>query len=703
MSSLTYHIQDIRNIALAGHGASAKTTLADALLFAAGLSNRRGSVDDGTSMLDVDDEEKRRHFSIDSHLLHLEWNGKQVHLVDTPGYPDFIGNALGGLSAVENVLVTVSAPIGIEVNTRRLFQEAGKLGLGRFIALTKMDADNVDYNRDIQSIRETFGPQCVPFNIPCGVGPDFTAVVNVLNPPETMPENCPMSPADAQTMVIEQIVEEDEELTARYLEGESIPIEDLRRVAHDGIAKGHLVPIICLSAKNDIGLRELLDLLSECGLSPEDVHRFGTHPKAEGSESPAGIDPEEEDEIEIEPQEGGDLIAQVFKTAMDPYMGKLSFMRIISGHLTPDTALMNLRTGKTTKPGHLYIVQGKQQEEVKEAIAGDIVAVAKFDDLHISDTVTNAGQHAAPHVVLRPIKFPTPMVPRAIEPKAREDEAKISAGLAKIAEEDPTFTYRRDAQTHELVINGMSDLHLDIVQQRLKNRYKLEVDSHTPHVPYLETILAPAEADHRHKKQTGGRGQFAEVHLRIRPRNRGEGFHFVDAVKGGVIPNQYIPAVEKGVREQLEKGVISGNQVVDVEVEVYFGKYHDVDSSEQAFKTASANAFRKSFEKAKPVLLEPIVTMEVTVPGENFGDISADLSTRRGHITGMDALPGGIQIIKANVPLGEVLNYSSTLKSMTSGQGAFTLDFHSYEPVPGNVQQQIVEKYQKARAGIEED
>ncbi|CAN5900871.1 elongation factor G [soil metagenome] len=702
MGSLTYHIQDIRNIALAGHGASAKTTLADALLFAAGLTNRRGSVDDGTSMLDVDDEEKRRHFSIDSHLLHLEWQGKQVHLVDTPGYPDFIGNALGGLSAVENVLITVSAPIGIEVNTRRLFQEAGKLGLGRFIALTKMDADNVDYLRDLENLRETFGPQCVPFNIPCGVGNDFSAVIDVLRPPAEMPTNCPLSPAEAQTMVIEQIVEEDEDLTARYLEGETIPVEELRRVAHDGIAKGHIVPIVCLSARKDIGLRELLDLLSECGLSPEDVHRFGTHPRAE-TRTATEANAEAEEEVEIEPHEDGDLIAQVFKTAMDPYMGKLSFLRIISGHLTPDTPLVNLRTGKSTRPGHLYIVQGKQQEEIKEAIAGDIVAVAKFDDLHISDTVTNAGNHSAPHVVLRPIKFPTPMVPRAIEPKAREDEAKISAGLAKIAEEDPTFTYRRDAQTHELVINGMSDLHLDVVQQRLKNRYKLEVDSHIPHVPYLETILSPADAEHRHKKQTGGRGPFAEVHLRVRPRERGEGFHFVDAVKGGVIPNQYIPAVEKGVREQLEKGVISGNQVVDVEVEVHFGKYHDVDSSEQAFKTASANAFRKAFEKARPVLLEPIVTLEVTVPGENFGDISADLSTRRGHITGMEALPGGLQVIKANVPLGEVLNYSSTLKSMTSGQGSYALEFHSYEPVPGNVQQQVVEKYRKARAGIEEE
>ncbi|RUL85059.1 elongation factor G [Tautonia sociabilis] len=705
MATVNYHISDIRNIALAGHGASAKTSLADALLFAAGLAPRRGSVDDGTSLLDVDEEEKRRHFSIDSHLIHLEWDGKQIHLIDSPGYPDFIGSALGALSAVENVLITVSAPVGIEVNTRRLFQEAGRLGRGRFVALTKMDADNVDYLRDLESIRETFGPECVPFNVPVGVGPDFKGVIDVLNPPADVPEGCPLSPDAAARMVIEQIVEEDEELTNRYLEGETIALDELRKAAHDGILRGHIVPVVCLCSRLDIGIKELLDLLSCCGLSPADIHRFGVA-SAPGlaSDPPAGgSDGVEAQEVEIDPTEDGDLVAQVFKTSIDPFMGKLSFMRIISGRLTPDTPLINLRTGKTNKPGHLYVVQGKQNEEVPEAIAGDIVAVAKFDDLHISDTVTNGGNHSAPHVVLKPINFPTPMVPRAVEPKAREDEAKIAASLAKIAEEDPTFTYRRDEQTHELIINGMSDLHLDVILQRLKNRYKLDVETHIPHVPYLETIQAPAEAEHRHKKQTGGRGQFAEVHLRIRPLPRGEGFKFVDAVKGGVIPNNFIPAVEKGCLEQMQKGVISGNRVVDVEVEVHFGKYHDVDSSEAAFKTASAAAFRKAFEKARPALLEPVVAMEITVPGEKFGDISADLSTRRGHITGMDTLPGGLQVLKAHVPLAEVLSYSSTLKSMTAGQGSYTLEFHSYQPVPAHIQQQIVEKYQKSRAGVEEE
>ncbi|HWE39474.1 MAG TPA: elongation factor G [Isosphaeraceae bacterium] len=689
MATVAYHIKDIRNLALAGHGASAKTSLVDALLFAAGATDRRGSVDDGTSLSDVEDEEKRRHFTIDCHLLHLEWKGKQVHLIDSPGYPDFIGNALSALAAVENVLVTVSAPAGIEVNTRRVFQEAGRLGLGRFIALTKMDAENVDYAKDLTAIRETFGAICVPFNLPVGQGPTFSAIIDALAPPAEVPAGCPMQPSEAYTMVVEQIVELDEGLMARYLEGETIPADELRASAHQAVAAGKLVPVVCVSTRKDIGLRELLDLIGECGLSPDEVHRFGTRG--------------EEGDIEIEPHEDGELIAQVFKTAIDPFMGKLSYLRIVSGHMTHDATLVNLRTGKTSRPGHLYRLQGKTQEEVKEAIAGDIVAVPKFDDLHVSDTVAGSNSNGQAPLVLKPIKFPTPMVPRAVEPKTREDEPKISAGLAKIADEDPTFTYRRDAQTHELVVSGMSDLHLDVILSRLKSRYKLDVNTHVPHVPYLETIVGQAEASHRHKKQTGGRGQFAEVHLRIRPRERGAGFNFVDAVKGGVIPNQFIPAVEKGIKEQLEKGVISGNQVVDVEAEVYFGKAHDVDSSEQAFKTASASAFRKAFEQARPALLEPIVTIEVTVPSAKFGDITADLSTRRGHVTGMDTLPGGLQVIQATVPLSEVLNYATNLKSMTGGQGSYTMDFKSYEPVPPNVQQQIVERYMKSRAGIEEE
>ncbi len=686
----TYHIADIRNIALAGHGASGKTTLADALLYAAGATGRRGSVDDGTSLSDSEDEEKRRHFTIDCHPLHCEWAGKQVHLIDSPGYPDFIGHALSALAAVENVVMTVAATSGIETNTRRIVSEATRLRLGGLIAVTKMDADGADFSRVLGEIREAFGPRCVPFFVPVGQGAGFSGVVDVLGPPGDAPEGCPMAPAEAYRMVVEQIVETDEILMERYLEGETIPPETLRDAAHAAILAGQLVPVACVSARKGLGVREMLDLLAEISLKPDEVHRFGH--KVAG-----------DDEIELQPLEEGDLVAQVFKTTNDLFVGKLSVLRIHSGRMTHDSTLVNLRTGKTSKPGHLYRLQGKAQEEVKEAIAGDIVAIPKFDDLHISDTVTVAANGHTPRLALNPIHFPTPMVPRAVEPKAREDEPKISAGLARIADEDPTFTFRRDSQTHELVISGMSELHLDVIQNRLKTRYKLDINTHVPHVPYLESVAGEAEAHHRHKKQTGGRGQFADVQIRVRPRARGEGFAFVDAVKGGVIPSQFIPAVEKGVREQLEKGVVSGNPVVDVEVEVFFGSHHAVDSSEQAFKTAGAAAFRKAFAAARPTLLEPIVMLEIVAPFEKFGDISADLATRRGHITGMEALPGGQQAIHATAPLAETLRYATDLKSMTGGRGSYTMEFRSYEPAPPNVQQNLVDRWARSRAGIEED
>ncbi len=451
--------------------------------------------------------------------------------------------------------------------------------------------------------------------------------------------------------------------------------------------------MLCVCTRKDLGIRELLELIATCGLSPDDIHRFGTR-------SADGDGPEED----IQPAEDGTLVAQVFKTVNDQFMGKLSYLRILSGHMTHDTTLVNLRSGKTTKAGHIYVLQGKQQEDVNEAIAGDIVAIAKFDDLHVSDTVSNVGGNTtASQLRVRPIKFPVPMVPAPSSPRPATTRPRSRWPSPRSPTRTRRSAIRRDTQTHELVISGMSDLHLDIVQQRLKNRYKLEMNTHVPQVPYLETILGESEAMHRHKKQTGGRGQFGEVHLRVRPRTRGEGFNFVNAVKGGTIPNQFIPAVEKGVREQMEKGVVSGNHVVDVEVEVFFGKDHPVDSSEQAFKTAAATAFRKAFEAARPALLEPIVNIEITVPAEKFGDISADLSTRRGHITGMDSLPGNVQTIRAEIPLAEVLTYASQLKSMTGGQGSFTMDFKSHEPVPPNVQQQIVDRYKKSRAGIEEE
>ena len=658
----TYHIADIRNVALAGHGASGKTSLADALLFAAGATPRKGSVDDGTSTLDYDDEEKRRHFTIDCHLGHLAWNDKQVHLIDSPGYPDFIGNALGALAAVENVVLAVSGPAGIEVNTRQALQGGPAAG-ARPVHRHHQDGrrqrrlpirPGID-PRNLRQLVRAVQRADRPGGGLLGRGRRASDRTTTTRP------NCPLPPSEAYQMVVEQIVETDEDLMTRYLEGETIDVDELRKAAHDAIAAGKLVPILCVCTRKDLGVKELLDLITTCGLSPDDVHRFGTR----------GEDGEADDE-EILPAEDGTLVAQVFKTANDQFMGKLSFLRILSGRIASDTNLVNLRSGKTSKAGHVYVLQGKQQEEVSEAIAGDLVAIAKFDDLHVSDTVSNVGGNTAVRQLkAAPIKFPTPMVPRAVEPKAREDEAKISVGLAKIADEDPTFTIRRDAQTHELVISGMSDLHLDVIQQRLKNRYKLEMSTRTS-----PTCRTWKRSRRRPRPTTATRSRPAVAASSPRstsgsdPSSAARASTFVDAVKGGVIPGQYIPAVEKGVREQMDQGrhlgqpggrrrgrglLRQGPPGRQLGAGVQDGRRPRVPQGvrEGEPRAARTDRDRRGHRARRP----------------SSATSSADMSTRRGHITGMETLSGGQQTIQATVPLAEMLSYASTLKSMTSGPG----------------------------------
>jgi elongation factor G len=701
-----YRVEDIRNIALLGHGAAGKTTLADTLLFKGGAVDRRGSVEDGTSVSDYDDEEKKRRFSIDSSVLYLESKGKHFHLLDTPGYPDFVGAALEALDAVETALIVISAPNGIEVNTRRMFNEAGRRGLARILAINKMDADNIRFDGLLDNIRETFGKNCVLLNAPLGQGAGFKGVVSVLNPPDKAPADCLVDLADVRAKLVDAIVECDEALMEKYLMEGSVSAEELTGALPKALAAGTVVPIFCTSAKKDVGVAELLDALTSHALSPAQGKRR-TGVKGQGDKAA---------EVAIEPSESGEFIAEVFKTLSDRFVGNLSFLRIISGKVTAEQPLVNVRTGKSSRSGGLLQMQGKQQKPVAEAIAGDIVAVAKVEDLHIGDTV--AGSANAPKLP-RP-SFPTPMFGLAVEPKSRGDEQKISGSLGKIADEDPTFHVTRDNQTKELVITGMSQLHLDVIQHRLKRRFDLEVVTKEPKIPYRETITTDGEAMHRHKKQTGGRGQFGEVHLRVYPLSRditteeellekfankarfekmrsahyepGHNFAFIDCIVGGSIPNQFIPAVEKGCKEMLERGALAGYRIQDVAVEVFFGKDHPVDSSEAAFKTAGRIAFKNAFLAARPVLLEPIVNLEVTVPSKYTGSILGDLNTKRARIENQDSLPGDLAVIQAKVPLAEVTRYAAQLGSITQGQGSYTMEFSHYDTVPGNVQQQIVSK-----------
>ncbi len=693
-------IDSIRNVALVGHGAVGKTTLADLILHKMGINTRAGSVDDGSSLLDTDDDEKERKHSITSSLVHFDHHDKHVNLIDAPGMPDFVGQVIGSLRAVETAVVTISAAAGIEVNTRKTFQYAGDAGLARMIVINKCDADNVRFAELLDNIRDLFGAACALVNVPIGLGADFSGVVSTVHVPDNVPDGCVVDPGEANQQVVDAAVEADEELMERYLEEGEISPDELAGAIQKAVAAGTLIPIFCTSARDDVGVQEFLDGLVEYAPAPPAIVRTAL---------------KDGEEITLEQKADGPLVAQVFKTRIDPFVAKMSFLRIYSGTLKKDSTCHSERTGKTVKISQLLEVQGAQTEQITDAGAGEIAVVVKMDDLHTGDTLT-AG---AEGVVMPPIPFPTPMIGLAVEPASQADQAKISGALHKIEEEDPTFVVRREKQTKEMVMNGMSELHLQLVKNRLSHREKVEIITHQPKVPYRETVNGSAEGHYRHKKQSGGSGQFAEVHFRVShcPQDINpeeyftkanfeslREFHydpelnscFCDRVSGGSVPNQFIPAVEKGVKERMEQGIIAGYQVQDIVVELFFGKDHPVDSNETAFKTAASMCLRNVFQEAKPALLEPIVEMEITVPSDKIGDITSDLNTRRGRMEGMDEAPGGFTIVRAKAPLAEVMTYARNLSSMTGGQGSFTLEFSHYEMVPPNEQAKIVAAAKKA-------
>lgn len=693
------NVTDIRNIAICGHGSSGKTTLADKMLILSGAVKSNPSVEDGTSICDFDPVEKDHKYSVEASSFHFDFAGKNFNGVDTPGYPDFIGQAICGLSGVDTALITINAHAGIEVNSRRVFKEAGIRGLGRMIVLTKLDDDNIDFEALVNDIREMWGSQCVLLNVPIGIGSNLKSVVSTLKVPEDT-AGAILDPKEISEPLMESIIEVDEAVMERYFEGQPPTDEELSRLIVQAVAEGSLVPILCTSARKDVGVQELLEAVAMCGLSPQDRKINAT-----GTDQP------------ITPDANGPLVAQVFRTRIDPFVQKLSFIRVYSGTLSKDDAVATSSTKKPIKMGPLFKVLGDQTSSVDSAGPGEIVAVAKMEDLH---TGTGIGE-----AQVAPLNFPTPMVGLAVLPKSRGDEGKLSGALNKIVEEDQTLHLDRDGQTKELVMTGMSELHLQITQEKLKHRDKLEIETREPKIPFRETIQMPAEGMYRHKKQSGGRGQFGEVHIRMWPLPREtdlkefisksrfpsmkdshydekHNFLWVDSVVGGVIPGNFMPAVEKGFREKLIGGVIAGHMVQDVCVEVHFGKHHPVDSSEAAFKTAGRMAFKQVFEKAKPSLLEPVVKLEVTVPESNVGDVYSDMSSRGGRVLGSDAAGGNFQTIHCEVPLREVTTYSRTVSSMTGGMGSFAMEFSHYEVMPPNIQQEVVSKSTRVDGDEEE-
>ncbi len=675
----SYTTADIRNVLFAGHGGSGKTTLVDSLLFASGAVNRKASVVDGNSFSDFEKEEKEHKHSIYSSILHCEHLGKRINIIDAPGSPDLIGGALSVMPAVETVVIVVSAVSGIEVVTRRMFEAARERNLPRAIVINKIDAPDVNLESLVERIRETFGHECLPINLPTG---NAKAVVQTLM--NKSGESDFGSVADAHTAILDQIVEMDEALMETYLGGEEPDAASLHAPFERAMGQGHLIPILFADAKAGVGVKELLDAIANHFPSPD-----------EGNLMPFVVgEGTEEKPFKYSNDPNKPLLVHVFKVTTDPFVGKLAVFRIHQGKCSGQTQVFIGGSKKGIKLGHVFNLQGKEHKEAQQIIAGDIGAVAKIEEIHTNAVLTD--DHSLDGVRLKLMPMPTPMYGLAITPKARGDEGKISQMLQKLAEEDQTFKWATDRQTHEVVIHGLGELHLRLALERMKNR-GLQVDTKPPKIAYRETITMNAEGHHRHKKQTGGAGQFGEVFLKVEPMERGSGFEFANEVFGGAIPGQFIPAVEKGVREVLDTGAIAGYPLQDVKVIVCDGKHHPVDSKEVAFKTAGKYAFIDAIKKAKPVLLEPIVNMEVTVPEDKVGTITGDLSGKRGRIQGQDFVAGGMAVVKAQAPLAEVMQYQSQLKSVTGGQGSFAMEFSHYEPVPPQVQQLIAAQY-KPRA-----
>ncbi|HZH43290.1 MAG TPA: elongation factor G [Lysobacter sp.] len=674
---MPYTTEQIRNVALAGHPGAGKTTLFEALLHAGGAIQTAGTIERGNTVSDFDPIEKQRGHSLDAGIASTDHAGIHVNLIDTPGYPDFRGPALSALAAVETVAIVVSCDGGVEYGARRMMEYAKARNLCRVVVVNKIDHDGADCRRILDELRDAFGPECLPLNLPANGG---RAVVDCFGSGEGDSDFGPV--AEWHQKIIDQVVEINETVMEHFLDlGEGgLSGQELHDAFEQCLREGHLVPVLFCSARSGAGVRELLDVAER--LFP---HPGEANPPQFRKGSGADAQP-----IEARPDPKAHVIADVFKIANDPFVGKLGVFRVYQGTVKRDTQLFVDDGRKPFKVGHLFKLKGKEHIEIEQAIPGDIAAVAKVEEVHFDAVLHDS--HDEDHLHLAPLDFPKPMFGLAVEAASKGQEQKLANALHKLAEEDPCFVVEHTAETNETIVRGLSDLHLRVNLERLRDRYGVEVKSRPPKIAYRETIGARADGHHRHKKQTGGAGQFGEVFLRVEPLPRGGGFEFVDEVKGGVIPNQFIPAVEKGVRQVLATGAVAGYPLQDVRVTVYDGKHHPVDSKEVAFVTAGRKAFLDAVLKARPQVLEPIVDLEVTAPETHMGDISGNLAGKRARILGTDSVRGDV-VVEAQVPLSELEGFAAELKSITAGRGRYSLDFSHYEPVPANVQQKLVEAY----------
>jgi elongation factor G len=686
----------IRNVAVVGHRGAGKTSLVEALLFTSGAKSRLGSVTDGTTTTDHDEDEIKRQMTISAALAHADWAGHKVNLVDTPGEASFINESLASLPVVETALVVVNAVTKVEVQTERLWKRAKEIGISRVIAVNMMDRERAYFGEALTAIQGRFGDEAIAIALPIGEEGNFRGLVDVLNMKAytyaggaakategPIPADLQDAADEAREKLVDRVAEADDALLEKYLEGTELSDDEIKQALRAAIAAGTFTPVLPVCATKNIGLDRLLEVLLSAP-SPLDK---GEKTALGGTSGTA--------EIKLATDAKAPTALFVFKTIYDQFSGRVNVVRIFSGKIATDSVLVNARTGEKERTGNILLMQGKETKSVEEAGAGDIIALAKLKDTGTGDTLSDP---AHPSHLAR-YEFPPAAISFAITPKNRGEEEKVSNGLRRLGEEDPAMELRFDPQTHEMIISGTSQVHVEVILDKLKRRFGVEVELHPPQVPYRETIRKKSIAQGRHKKQTGGRGQFGDCWIEVEPLARSEGYKFEDAIFGGSIPRNFIPAVEKGIVEAMEHGVIAGYPVVDVKVKLTDGSYHAVDSSELAFKLAGGLAWNKAMTEAMPVLLEPVMNVEVTAPEENMGDIMGDLSSRRGRPQGSETV-GEMHVIKAQVPLAEMLTYAAQLRSMTAGRGSFTLEFDHYEEVPSHLVEKIVADV-KARKAAE--
>lgn len=691
-----YLPSSLRNVALVGHGSSGKTTLAEAILFAAGVTNRMGTVPEGNTVSDYNHDEIERQFSVSTSLLHAEWGELKFNILDPPGYPDFLGEVKGALRVSDLALVLVKAVEGIEVGTELDWGFTKVYKTPAMFVVSKSDTENSDFNTRLQEIREKISHDAVAVHFPVNQGTGFDSVVDVLRmkvlkfdreqkgkyTEEEIPASLKESADKYREEFIEQLSETDEDLLNAFLENGSLSEEQITSGLKKAVIERKLFPVFPVAGLPLTGVSAILDFISAYGPSPDAM------PPAD-AQKPNG----DKGEVGVPCDPGADPVLFIFKTISERNIGELSLFRVYSGVVMPGMDLVNQVNGKSERLGTLYVLNGKDRKETPKVAAGDIAAVVKLKDTHTNNTLSGKNNP----VVMKKIEFPAPIMRVAIVSKNRHDEDKVASGLHALHEEDPTFLVEVDPELKQTVLSGQGEMHLQIVTKRLKERYGVEVDMVEPDIPYRETIRGvAADSEYKHKKQSGGRGQYGHVHLKLEPMQRGTGFEFEDAIVGGVVPGRFVPAVQKGVADAMERGVISGHKVVDVKVTLFDGSFHPVDSDEISFKIAASMSFRKGFKEAKPILLEPIYELEVIVPDEHMGDIMGDISGRRGKILGMEA-EGANQKIKAQVPLKELYKYANILRSMTQGRGIFTQRFSHYEEVPKDVAEKIVAEAQKEK------